>query len=236
MLAARFVRLLGAAVAAPEAPLHRLEILGPEERHTLLEGVQRSPRGGGEARCPSSLRPRWDGIRGGLALVWGAQELSYGELNARANRLAHHLIGHGVGPERLVGIALERSVDMVVALLATLKAGGAYLPLDPDYPAARLAHMLGEAAPAVVLSTRAAGAARLPTTAALLALDAPRDPGSARPRPRTHNPTDAEPAAPRLPARTRPMPSTPPAHRHAQRGGGRARRAGGVLWRPGGDI
>ena len=64
--------------------------------------------------------------------------MAYGELNARANRLAYYLMGLGVGPEKMVGICLERSVDMVVALLGTLKAGGAYLPLDPDYPAARL--------------------------------------------------------------------------------------------------
>ena len=88
-----------------------------------------------------------------IALIFGEESLTYQELNERANRLAHHLIGLGVGPESLVGIALERSIEMVVALLGILKAGGAYLPLDPDYPQARLAHMLADAAPAVVLST-----------------------------------------------------------------------------------
>ncbi|AUG07230.1 non-ribosomal peptide synthetase [Pseudomonas sp. S09G 359] len=76
-----------------------------------------------------------------VALTAGEQQLSYRELNRRANRLAHHLVGLGVGPDVLVGIALERSVEMVVALLAVLKAGGAYVPLDPDYPTERLAYM-----------------------------------------------------------------------------------------------
>ncbi len=71
-----------------------------------------------------------------VALVFGDEEISYGELNRRANRLARRLRGHGVGPDVLVALAVERSVEMVVALLAVLKAGGAYLPLDPDYPAA----------------------------------------------------------------------------------------------------
>ena len=106
-----------------------------------------------------------------VAVVCGDESLTYGELNVRANRLAHHLIGLGVGPERLVGLALERSLELVVALLATLKAGGAYLPLDPEYPAVRLAAMLTEAAPAVVLGT-AALRHRLPPAIDVLVVEA----------------------------------------------------------------
>ena len=91
---------------------------------------------------------------GATALVFGDDELSYAELNARANRLARHLRSRGVDRESLVGVHLERSVEMVVALLAVLKAGGAYLPLDPEHPADRLRLVLDEAAPAVVLSAR----------------------------------------------------------------------------------
>src|SRR5262249_24213981 len=69
------------------------------------------------------------------------QHLSYGELNARANRLAHHLRGLGVGPDVRVGICIERSPELLIGLLGTLKAGGAYVPLDPTYPAERLAFM-----------------------------------------------------------------------------------------------
>lgn len=99
---------------------------------------------------------------------------TYREINARANRLARLLTARGAGPEQFVALALPRSVDMVVALLATLKAGAAYLPLDPAYPADRLAFMLSDAAP-VLLLTDSASAAGLPDpgTAAPLLLDDP---------------------------------------------------------------
>ncbi len=81
-----------------------------------------------------------------IALLFGDRTLSYGELNARANSLAHGLIAQGVGPETLVGVASERSLELVVALLAVLKTGAAYVPLDPEYPAQRLAYMLEDSA------------------------------------------------------------------------------------------
>ncbi|MGJ5068406.1 non-ribosomal peptide synthase/polyketide synthase [Bradyrhizobium oligotrophicum] len=90
-----------------------------------------------------------------IALVHNEETISYGALNARANRLGHKLRERGVGPDVLVGLALERGVTMMVALLAALKAGGAYLPLDPDYPAERLAHMLADSG-AKLLLTQAA--------------------------------------------------------------------------------
>ena len=80
------------------------------------------------------------------AMVCGEGSLSYGELNAQANRLAHHLRDLGVGPEVLVGICIERSVEMVVGLLGILKAGAAYVPLDPAYPGERLAYMMADSA------------------------------------------------------------------------------------------
>ena len=86
------------------------------------------------------------------ALLCGEQSLTYGELNGRANQLAHYLRGLGVGPEVRVGIALERSVEMVVGLLAILKAGGAYVPLDPEYPQERLSYMLVDAGVNVLLT------------------------------------------------------------------------------------
>ena len=87
----------------------------------------------------------------GMAVVFENESLTYGKLNRRANQLAHRLRKLGVGPDAIVGIFAERSLEMVVGLLATLKAGGAYLPLEPTYPAERLAFMLGEAQPSVVL-------------------------------------------------------------------------------------
>ncbi len=104
------------------------------------------------------------------ALAFGPYSLSYAELNARANRLAHCLIALGVRPETRVGIAMQRSVEMVVGLLAILKAGGAYVPLDPDYPADRLAHMVEDSGIALVL-TQAAVRERIPGAVALQVLE-----------------------------------------------------------------
>src|SRR5262249_6667396 len=87
-----------------------------------------------------------------IAVVFEDESLSYGELEVRANRLAHYLRGHGVGPEVVVGLCLPRSLDLVVGLLAILKAGGAYLPLDPGYPRERLAFMLTDAGAPTVLT------------------------------------------------------------------------------------
>src|SRR3954471_13460090 len=81
----------------------------------------------------------------GVAVVFENQQLTYSELNERANQLAHHLRSQGVGPEVLVGLCIERSLDMVIGLLGILKAGGAYVPLDPGYPPERLAYMLEDA-------------------------------------------------------------------------------------------
>jgi amino acid adenylation domain-containing protein len=86
------------------------------------------------------------------ALIGDGRTLSYAELNARANRLAHHLIAHGVGPDVCVGVGLDRSPEMVEGVLAVLKAGGAYVALDPQYPEERLRYMLADCAPAVLLA------------------------------------------------------------------------------------
>ncbi|WP_285410610.1 non-ribosomal peptide synthetase [Pseudomonas sp. FR229a] len=99
-----------------------------------------------------------------IAARWQQEALSYRELNTRANRLAHHLRKLGVGPDVRVGLCLERSLEMLVGVLAVLKAGGAYVPLDPSYPQARLAHMLADSAPPVVLTH---GQARVVLRAAL---------------------------------------------------------------------
>ena len=88
------------------------------------------------------------------ALVYEEQSVSYEELNRRANQLAHYLRRRGVGPEQVVGLLLERSVEMVVAILGVLKAGGAYLPLDPAYPAERLQYMLDDSGAELLLTQR----------------------------------------------------------------------------------
>ncbi len=106
-----------------------------------------------------------------MALLHEGEALTYAELDSQANRLARHLRTHGVGPDRLVGIYLERSAAMVVGLLAVLKAGGAYVPLDPMYPAERLAHMLEDAAPCAVLTQEKLRVNLPPCSAPVIAVD-----------------------------------------------------------------
>ncbi|WP_250008421.1 non-ribosomal peptide synthetase [Actinoplanes sp. M2I2] len=114
-----------------------------------------------------------------VAVVYEDMALTYAELDERANRLAHALIGRGAGPERVVGLCLPRSADLIVAEVAVLKAGAAYLPIDPEYPAERIAYLLADAAPVCVLST-AELAPVLNTDAVLLdELDLGREPATA---------------------------------------------------------
>ncbi|HWX30080.1 MAG TPA: amino acid adenylation domain-containing protein [Steroidobacteraceae bacterium] len=143
---------LAAAADRTHRPLHRLNILSAEERRRVLAaGV-----GDGPAVTPLAFPALFEAQAAltpdALALVCGQQQLTYGELNRRANQLAHRLIRAGVGPENLVGLSAERSPTMVVGLLAILKAGAAYLPLDQAYPAGRLAFILADARPSLILT------------------------------------------------------------------------------------
>ena len=107
-----------------------------------------------------------------VAVIFGDEEVSYEELNARANRLAHRLRNLSVGPEVLVGLFVERSVEMVVGLLAILKAGGAYVPLDPEYPIDRLAFMAEDANLKVLLCHEATRERAPECAAQILDMDA----------------------------------------------------------------
>ncbi|WP_365731752.1 amino acid adenylation domain-containing protein [Ramlibacter sp.] len=139
--------------AAPEAPVARVQVLPAQELQQLQAwnaGTALQPRAGTVVRqFEDRVRENGDAV----AVVFEDTHMRYAELNARANRLAHHLRKRGVGPEVLVGVCMEPGLDLIVALLAVLKAGGAYLPLDPAYPAERLAHMLDDARLALVLTT-----------------------------------------------------------------------------------
>nr|WP_307818931.1 non-ribosomal peptide synthetase [Streptomyces sabulosicollis] len=163
---ARFVRLLEAVVADPEVRLGRVEILSERERSRLLAEWNGPVLEVPVRSLPVLVEAQVARTPDAVALVEGAQSFSYREVNARANRLARLLVGMGVGPERIVALALPRSAAQVVALLAVVKAGGAYLPVDPDYPAERISYMLGDAAPALLLTDRAT-AAGLPETGGL---------------------------------------------------------------------
>ena len=189
-MAHHYLQLLEAALAAPDAPLQRLEILNAEERRVLLESFNATACPLPEATLPTLFEEQVARAPRAIAVVFGEESLTYGELSVRANRLAHYLIGLGVGPESLVGIALERSIDLVVALLGVLKAGGAYLPLDLSYPEARLAYMVADATPALVLTSRVLRR-RLPDHIELLELDSPENQAAICCSPE-HNPTDAE--------------------------------------------
>ncbi|MFJ9850401.1 non-ribosomal peptide synthase/polyketide synthase [Streptomyces sp. NPDC101150] len=150
-LVARWTRVLAAAVAAPERPLSSIDVLAPEERHRLLHECNDTVRPLPATTLAPMFEERVRAQPDAVAVVSGETSLSYGELNARANRFAHVLIERGVGPERIVALALPRSVELVVAVLAVAKAGAAYLPVDPEYPAARIAFMLDDASPALVV-------------------------------------------------------------------------------------
>src|SRR5215468_1926656 len=151
-LAGRLVRLLEAAVAAPDVVIGRLEILSAEERRTLLQEWTATGRALPGATLPQLFAAQAAATPDAVAVVFAGEQLSYGELDARANQLAHHLRALGVGAESVVGVCLERSLELVVALLGILKAGGGYLPLDPGYPRERLAFMLSDAGAAVLIS------------------------------------------------------------------------------------
>ncbi len=145
--------LVEALEFAPQSPVNALDILPGDERWQLLR----------DFNATEADYPRQQTIHGlfeaqvqrtpdAVAVIRGGQCLSYGELNERANRLAHYLRKQGVEPDSRVAICVERGIDMVVGLLAILKAGGGYVPLDPAYPLDRIAYMLQDSAPAAVLA------------------------------------------------------------------------------------
>ncbi|MFE9450310.1 amino acid adenylation domain-containing protein [Streptomyces sp. NPDC006739] len=161
---ARLVRILEDIAAGPDRPLGRLGLL------TTPAPVQPGP-----APATRTLTELWTAqvaaTPDAAAVLDHGRVLTYRELDARAERLAHRLTALGAGPERIVGIALPRTADLVAAVLGALKSGAAYLPLDPAYPADRLAHIIDDAHPVVVVTTTAEATA-LPATTPLLTLDA----------------------------------------------------------------
>ncbi len=147
--------------------------------------------------------------------MYGDDALSYGEVNARANRLAHYLIGQGAGPEGVVALCIERSFEMVIAMLAVLKSGAAYLPLDPDYPSERLAFMVDDARPLCLVTSRRSSGVIGHTALPRVVLDDPDLVGDLAGWPDS-NPTDAERTAPSPPPRP-PMSSIPRAQREPRK-------------------
>src|SRR5262249_53238382 len=124
-LAGRLVRLLEAAVAEPEREIGRLDILSAAERHTILHEWNDTAHPLPPATLPELFAAQVDKSPDAIAIMFEEHSLSYGELDARANQLAHHLRDLGVGPEVMVGLCVERSPEMIIGLLGILKAGGA---------------------------------------------------------------------------------------------------------------
>ena len=151
-LGERLVRLLEAAVTEPDRAIGRLDILGAAERQTLLRDWNDTVQPIGFATVAELFAAQAVRTPEAVAVVFEEQQLTYRQLDERANRLAHHLRGLGVGPEVVVGLCVERSLQMLVGLLGILKAGGAYLPLDPGYPAERLAFMLEDSRAPLLLT------------------------------------------------------------------------------------
>ncbi|MGW5720133.1 amino acid adenylation domain-containing protein [Amycolatopsis sp. NPDC003865] len=150
---AHLERLLAHASVDPRCPVARLSLMAEPELHRILEEWNDTGLAPPLSTLPELFSARVREAPDAVALVFEDRELTYAELDARANRLAHVLIGRGAGPERVVALAVPRSPDMIVAELAVLKAGAAYLPLDPDYPAERIGFMVGDARPVCVLTT-----------------------------------------------------------------------------------
>ena len=154
-LGQRLLRLLEAAVAEPDRAIGRLDILGAAERQTMLRDWNDTVQPIASATVAELFAAQAVRTPEAVAVVFEEQQLTYRQLEERANQLAHHLRGLGVGPEVVVGLCVERSLQMVVGLLGILKAGGAYLPLDPGYPPERLAFMLEDSRAPVLLTQSA---------------------------------------------------------------------------------
>ncbi|WP_328718508.1 amino acid adenylation domain-containing protein [Streptomyces sp. NBC_00247] len=170
-LCGRLARTLELLAARPDVCVGELDVVGGAERGLLAEWGRGGPVVGGAGLVERF--ERWVvESPGAVAVVCGGESLTYGELGARADRLARVLVGRGVGPDRLVAVALSRSLDLVVALWAVVKAGAAFVPVDPALPADRVAFVLEDAAPdCVISSVEVVG--RLPWVEGVLLLDGP---------------------------------------------------------------
>ncbi len=226
-LADGLLRVLHTMAADPRSRVSALDLVDAAERHRVLEEWNDTGRTVPEATVPELFEAQAARTPDAVAVVAGGDQLTYGELDARATRLAWRLVTeHGVGPESVVAVFMERAPELIVAILAVLKAGGAYLPVDPHYPAERVAHTLDDARPVCLLTRRRCAPAVPPgRDVPLLVLDAPRTAGRARGPAR--GPADAAPRAARgvrhlhlrlhqgapraWSSRTRPSPTCPPA-------------------------
>ncbi|MEU0370274.1 amino acid adenylation domain-containing protein [Streptomyces sp. NPDC006283] len=170
----RLTALVAALVAAPERPVSQAEILGDDERQLVLEGFNDTSRHVEEASFPALFARRLAERPDAVAVVDRARSMTYAQLDARANRVARLLAARGVGAESVVGVAVPRSADMVATVLAALKLGAAFLPLDLVHPAERLTYMIEDSRAALVVGTEPV-AGKIPAVAdvSVVLLDEP---------------------------------------------------------------
>ncbi|MDX5570875.1 AMP-binding protein, partial [Streptomyces sp. ID05-04B] len=147
------LRVEKALDGGPDAALRDVQVLAPADQHRMLVKWNETSAEVESAAVPELFAAQVARTPEAVAVVADGAELSYGELDARANRLARFLVGRGVGVGSVVGVCLGRGVELLVAVLGVLKAGGAYMTIDPEYPAQRVAYMVEDAVPAVVLAT-----------------------------------------------------------------------------------
>ncbi|MER5774144.1 amino acid adenylation domain-containing protein [Streptomyces sp. NPDC002039] len=172
-LALRLRLLLQAAVSDADRTVDAIELLTVEEHRAVLSAGTGAVRDVPQAVFPDMFEERVASDPQAIALMYADESLTYGEVDAEANRLARLLVADGVGPEQVVALAFPRSPRLVIAILAVLKAGAAYLPLDPDYPADRLAFMLTDSAPTLLLTVNGTADALPDTGVRRILLDDP---------------------------------------------------------------
>ncbi|WP_165986545.1 non-ribosomal peptide synthetase, partial [Streptomyces sp. YIM 98790] len=169
----RMLRVMRQLVADPQVPVGALDVLEPDERQLLLRGFNDTAARTPARTVPELFERQVAAAPDAPAVLFEDQTVSYRELDARANRLARVLAARGIGPETVVGVALRRSPEWCVAVLAVMKAGGAYLPLDPAYPAERLTYMVEDSATRLILVDSATAELLPGLPADVLSLDDP---------------------------------------------------------------
>ncbi|WP_244950505.1 non-ribosomal peptide synthetase, partial [Streptomyces griseofuscus] len=171
-MAGWLTRLLEGALADPRRPVSRAHFLDAGEQRLVLEEWNDTSAAVADGTLPVLFEAQVARTPDAVAVVCDGVELSYREVNERANRLARLLIGQGAGPERFVAVAMPRSAELVIVLLAVLKSGAAYVPIDPAYPADRIAYILDDADPMAVITVGNSGV-ELPAGTSRILLDEP---------------------------------------------------------------
>jgi amino acid adenylation domain-containing protein len=173
--------LLRAAGETPDAPLSTLSLLSADEEQLVLRALNATDRPAADAPVHALVRATAARVPDAVAVEYRGERVTYAQLEARASRLAHRLVRLGVRPDARVAVSMERSIDMAVAVLAVLKAGGCYVAVDPAYPADRVAYMLEDSRAAVILTTSGVARTLPDTDVAVMRIDVERDEIGAEP-------------------------------------------------------